>query len=228
MRDVPTELDGVRVLIASRNEVFRQGLHSMLQGLAIVHEVFLWKDDTTVTIADSGAIDLVIISLSNADNRVREIAEQWSQGNTKILAVLPDHDGDLASQPVDLPVDGILLESELTMTSLEDALHRMRTGQVPMPASLARELLARLRGHRRKPTGRQFVLTPRESQTLSLLAAGLSNKQIARRFGVSEHTAKRSVAGVLAKLNCANRALAVAVAMREGLLDEHAVSRQAL
>ncbi|MCI4066752.1 LuxR C-terminal-related transcriptional regulator [Micromonospora sp. R77] len=64
------------------------------------------------------------------------------------------------------------------------------------------------------------MLTPRERQALKLLAEGLSNKQIARRLGISEHGAKRHVGNVLAKLNCPNRTVAVTVALNHGLLTE--------
>ena len=55
-------------------------------------------------------------------------------------------------------------------------------------------------------------MTPRESETLNLLSKGLSNKQIARSLHISQHGAKRHVANVIAKLNCPNRTLAVALA----------------
>jgi DNA-binding NarL/FixJ family response regulator len=61
-------------------------------------------------------------------------------------------------------------------------------------------------------------LTPRELETLALLADGASNKVIARELHISVHTAKFHVAAVLAKLGARNRADAVAIAMRQGLV----------
>ncbi|HET8627624.1 MAG TPA: response regulator transcription factor [Thermomicrobiales bacterium] len=61
-------------------------------------------------------------------------------------------------------------------------------------------------------------LTPRELEVLQLLAAGLPNKTIARRLGISEHTAKFHVSAVLAKLDAASRTEAVATAARRGLV----------
>lgn len=62
-------------------------------------------------------------------------------------------------------------------------------------------------------------LTPREREVLDLLADGLSNKGIAARLGISEHTAKFHVASVLAKLGAANRADAVRRGVRRGLVS---------
>jgi DNA-binding NarL/FixJ family response regulator len=61
-------------------------------------------------------------------------------------------------------------------------------------------------------------LTPREREVLALLAAGAANKVIARRLGVSFHTAKAHVASVLAKLGASSRADAVARGVRAGLV----------
>lgn len=64
----------------------------------------------------------------------------------------------------------------------------------------------------------QAALTPREMETLTLLADGASNKVIARQLDISVHTAKFHVAAVLAKLQARNRADAVAIGLRHGLL----------
>lgn len=62
------------------------------------------------------------------------------------------------------------------------------------------------------------LLTPRELEVLHLLAAGLPNKIIALRLGVSEHTAKFHVSSVLSKLGAASRTEAVTTAARRGML----------
>jgi DNA-binding CsgD family transcriptional regulator len=61
-------------------------------------------------------------------------------------------------------------------------------------------------------------LTPREVDVAKLLAEGLSNKLIANRLGISEHTAKFHVNAILGKLGAQTRAEAVAVGVRSGLL----------
>ncbi|MEO8758988.1 MAG: helix-turn-helix transcriptional regulator [Devosia sp.] len=61
-------------------------------------------------------------------------------------------------------------------------------------------------------------LSPREQQVAALLLEGASNKIIARRLEISVHTAKFHVTAVLDKLGARNRADAVAIIMREGLI----------
>ena len=61
-------------------------------------------------------------------------------------------------------------------------------------------------------------LTPRELQVLQRIAEGDSNKEIAHRLGISEHTVKFHVNSILAKLNAQSRTEAVVRATRLGLI----------
>jgi DNA-binding NarL/FixJ family response regulator len=61
-------------------------------------------------------------------------------------------------------------------------------------------------------------LTPRELEVLQMIAAGESNKRIAWRLGISEHTVKFHVASILSKLAAGSRAEAVTVGIRRGLI----------
>lgn len=61
-------------------------------------------------------------------------------------------------------------------------------------------------------------LTPREREVLELIAEGLSNKIIALRLAISEHTAKFHVNSILDKLEADTRTDAVVRAARRGLL----------
>jgi DNA-binding NarL/FixJ family response regulator len=63
-----------------------------------------------------------------------------------------------------------------------------------------------------------LALTPREAEVLSLMAEGLSNKLIADRLRISEHTAKFHVNAILNKLGAETRTEAVVLAARRGLL----------
>ncbi|HEV2199995.1 MAG TPA: response regulator transcription factor [Bryobacteraceae bacterium] len=62
------------------------------------------------------------------------------------------------------------------------------------------------------------TLTPREVEALEMLAEGLSNKQIAARLNISEHTAKFHVNSILSKLHAGTRTEAVIRGIRCGLV----------
>jgi DNA-binding CsgD family transcriptional regulator len=66
---------------------------------------------------------------------------------------------------------------------------------------------------------RDVPLTPRELEVLTLLAEGKSNKEIARRLGISVHTAKFHVGALIDKLDAVGRTDAVAQAARHGVIQ---------
>jgi len=66
--------------------------------------------------------------------------------------------------------------------------------------------------------GEAPALTPREREVLAAMAEGASNKVIARRLGISFHTAKFHVASILTKLDADTRTEALARAARMGLV----------
>lgn len=61
-------------------------------------------------------------------------------------------------------------------------------------------------------------LTPREIEVLRMLAEGESNKAIAWKLGISEHTVKFHVSSIMSKLDAASRTEAVATGIRQGLI----------
>jgi DNA-binding CsgD family transcriptional regulator len=69
------------------------------------------------------------------------------------------------------------------------------------------------------PADGDVPLTPRELEVLTLLAEGKSNKEIARRLGISVHTAKFHVAALIDKLDAVGRTDAVAHAARRGVIQ---------
>jgi DNA-binding CsgD family transcriptional regulator len=68
------------------------------------------------------------------------------------------------------------------------------------------------------PAGDDLQLTPRELEVLALLAEGASNKLIARRLGISVHTAKFHVGSLIDKLDAVGRTDAVTHAARRGVI----------
>jgi DNA-binding NarL/FixJ family response regulator len=88
------------------------------------------------------------------------------------------------------------------------------------PRSFAAADLADAMRRRLSPTGPQ--LSPRESEVLGLLADGHGVAAIARQLFVSESTAKTHISKIYEKLGAANRAQAISIAMRSGLLASDA------
>ena len=68
------------------------------------------------------------------------------------------------------------------------------------------------------PARKVEALSPREVEVLGMLAEGISNKEIAARMAISEHTVKFHVASVMGKLHAGTRTEAVMLGVRMGLI----------
>ena len=101
---------------------------------------------------------------------------------------------------------------EAAQTELDEAISLFRElGARPDEVAAAR-LMARL------SAGGSGPLTPRQAQVLRLIAAGLTNPEIAAELGLSQRTIDRHVGDILTRLNVATRAAATAYAFELGLI----------
>ena len=134
--------------------------------------------------------------------------------------VLLTDDGDSVRQSDAWPSPvRALLPTNVGPTELVAAIHAVAVGFIIVRAEDA-DWAA---GKQRPATGPVSPapgesLTPREQQVLQMIAEGESNKRIAFRLGISEHTVKFHVASVLSKLNAGSRAEALAIGIRRGFV----------
>jgi DNA-binding NarL/FixJ family response regulator len=93
---------------------------------------------------------------------------------------------------------------------------------------VAKQVLNQFRGITKTLEGVAAPLTKRETQILTYIAEGNSNKEIARILSISEQTIKNHVSAILRKLNANDRAHAVALALRSGWISPEVKPRRAL
>lgn len=222
--------DPLRVIVVHANEVVRTGLATILETLEPPVDVTLCDHVRAAReVIEEADADVVIVSLAAGDGcegvDMRALCDRATAHGAKVLLLLGSADRETVFEMATMPCDGILVEDGITSADICEAFNRLRRGDMPVPASVLRGLLSEFRSLYGQRTGGTpagaggLYLTPREHETLRLLAQGLSNKQIARRLRISEHGVKRHVANILVKLNCPNRTLAAARAIREGLVD---------
>jgi DNA-binding CsgD family transcriptional regulator len=175
----------------------------------------------------------ILVALADrerAEDLVVHLAEEHGMVATLAGALdLEDHayDAVLSSEPIDDGTPHVILDDLLPSgdpTGNIFAVLPTSSGD----ALIAAALRLAAAGYRVAPAvpsppagsapGTAIVLTQREKQVVALLAEGASNKLIARRLGISVHTAKFHVAAILQKLGAVNRTDAIAIAMREGLI----------
>lgn len=132
-------------------------------------------------------------------------------------------------QQIGAPFDAALAQIELATTlialgrtelAMKEAT-QARDRLLDLGAEAEAERARRLIEHRAGSRADSFPgITQRERDVLELVAEGLTNRQIAERLVVSEHTIHRHVTNILRKLDLPSRTAAAAYAVRSGLLDE--------
>ncbi|MGP8000142.1 MAG: response regulator [Streptosporangiaceae bacterium] len=140
------------------------------------------------------------------------------QPDCKVVFLTVYDDEQYLYQALRVGAAGFLLK-RIKGGELVDYLCRICDGEVLIDPSLAGRVAlsaARLRSGEFWP-GAHLGLTQRESEVLSLLVAGLSNRAIAIKLVVSEETVKTHSRGIYRKLGVSDRAGAIAVALREGV-----------
>jgi DNA-binding NarL/FixJ family response regulator len=104
---------------------------------------------------------------------------------------------------------GYLLKN-LVRTELIETIRRVQAGKRVIPPDLAAELAARMG---------ESPITPRELSVLRGIAEGATNRGIGAKLNITEHTVKGHLKSILAKLDASDRAHAVVIAFRRGLLE---------
>lgn len=112
---------------------------------------------------------------------------------------------------------GYLLKTA-TREELIRAITAVAAGNGYLQAEVTMPLLKKF-AHEARTTDERRSLTLREVQTLECLADGLGNKEIANKLSLSEETVKSHLSNVYEKLGASDRAHAVAIALRQKLIQ---------
>ncbi|MGH3374434.1 MAG: helix-turn-helix domain-containing protein [Actinoallomurus sp.] len=212
--DTWTDLPDVLVVLS--NELARHGVSDMLRWTSGVGSMLSAASPCEAMPLLECGTDVLVAEVA-ADEDTRTLLDLAVSRRIKVLLILPQIDAETVELASAIPADGLLVQADLSVDTLGKALRSVLDDEFSVPSNLGRYLMARARGHAYRPDP-VVRLTPREKEVMSLLVDGLANKQIARVLSISENGVKRHVTSLLAKLNCPNRTLAVARALRAGLV----------
>ena len=214
--------DTCHVVLALRNQVERLGIEQMFASLdAVVSCRSHANLAAAVKEASLYESTVLVVALRDIDQVAGSLLGSATRQGVKLL-ILIDDDLTNLSRLAGMRSSGFVSISDLSVNKLSVAFQRLRNGEMPIPPQVAQFLFSvASEGCDAGRFQTRVRMTPREQEVLFLLVDGLSNKQIARRLGISVHGAKRHVANVLAKLDCSNRTLVVAKALRERLCEEY-------
>ena len=211
----------IRVVLVDDHAVVRQGLASLVDGSGDMEVVGTAADgNEAIEVVRSSHPDVVLMDLqmpgTDGVAATREIVGAGLGAQVLVLTSFSDEERIVAA--LDAGAVGYLLK-DAEADDVLDGIRAVSRGESPIHPRAARALLGARRADGGEPGagGPAAALTPREREVLSLVAAGLANKQIARRLGITDRTVKAHLTSVFARLGVEDRTQAALWAQRHGL-----------
>jgi DNA-binding NarL/FixJ family response regulator len=208
-------LTQTRVFVVAPTPMARAGLRSMLAAVEGAGVEVVGDSGPPPDPGSASAFSTAEVVLVADEDLLEEAALAVSEDGTQGLVLLSDEEG-AARLPRSLPLGGWgVVHTDASPEELGAAVAAVAQGLVVLPRTVADGALAEA------PAAEELSESPtaREGEVLGLLARGLSNKQIARELGISEHTVKFHISSLYAKLGVGNRAEAVSRGARHGLIS---------
>jgi DNA-binding NarL/FixJ family response regulator len=203
----------ITVLLADDHEVVREGLRLALLRSPHIRVVGEASDgEMAVQLVERRKPDIIVMDLRMPQMDGIEATEEILKRvpDAKILIFTAYSERALLQRGLESGAKGYVLK-EAPHETLLRAIERVAGGDTFVDPSLIPSLA----------TGRdgQEILTAREREILQLLADGMSNADVATRLFISQETVKSHVRHILAKLEAETRTQAVAIALREAMID---------
>lgn len=210
-----------RVLLADDQHMVRSGLRMILElgGIDVVGEASDGAEAVALAAELKPDVVLMDVRMPGTDGieATRRIVDADLPCRVVILTTF-----DLDRHVYDALVAGAagFLVKDASAQQLVNAVERTAAGEAPMASTVLARMIDRFL--ERAPAGasdppRLESLSPREREVLGLMAAGLTNTEIAEHLVVSIATVKTHVRNILAKLEARDRVQAVLLAHQYGL-----------
>jgi DNA-binding NarL/FixJ family response regulator len=222
------------VLVAEDQVLVRAGYRALLNaegGIAVVGEAGTAGEAITLaaeTRPDVVLLDLEMPGLETAGATARSVSDPAFTGVAVMVTVRSWSDarvvGALGAGAV-----GVMAK-DADPAELIGGVYALARGDALIPADVVRQLLCELLpASSRSPrpcVQRLEELTNREQTVFALLAAGLSNVEIAAHLAISPATAKTHISRMMMKLGARTRAQLVVLAYETGLVQPRSAARQ--
>jgi DNA-binding NarL/FixJ family response regulator len=206
----------IRIVLVDDHAVVRTGLAQLLdgsEGIEVVGAAATGAEAVVVvrdTRPDVVLMDLQMPEMDGVAATRRLLAET---PGTQVLVLTSYSDAERIVAALDAGAVGYLLK-DADPEEIISGVRAVSRGESPLHPRAARTLLTA------RSAGPTSGLTPRELEVLGLVRAGLANKQIARRLGISERTVKAHLTSTFARIGVVDRTQAALWAERHGVGGE--------
>lgn len=215
----------IRIVLADDHTLVRDGIRTLLgmvSDIALVGEASSGRE--TLDVVERTRPDVLLLDMRMPEGDGRFVVEELARrGALPATLILTTFDDDAAAlDVVRAGARGFLLK-DITLDRLVAAVRALAAGetliQPALTARAAQKLSESAAPQAPNTAGADAdAITPREREVLRLLAAGYSNREIARALFIAEGTVKNHVSNLLAKMCVRDRTRAVLKAAERGLL----------
>ncbi|MBO0775935.1 MAG: response regulator transcription factor [Actinobacteria bacterium] len=220
MTSSPSPLAGLSVFLVDDHAIVRSGVRAyldMIGDITVAGEASTGQEalDRIAALEPAGELpDVVLMDLlmpgMDGIEATRRIKARWPV--IEVVAVTSFLEEAKVRAALAAGAAGYLLK-DAQAGEVAAALRAAAAGECHLDPAVGKLIAASLRG----PRPAASTLTAREREVLALIADGATNRQIARRLGVTERTARTHVSNILGKLQLTSRTQAALWAVREGL-----------
>lgn len=201
----------IRVLIADDHVTVREGLAAIVgrqADLIIVGEAATGKEAVDLWRSTKPDVTLLDLRMPEMDGIGALLAIRAIDPSAHVIVFTTFNTDQDISLAISAGAKGYLLK-DAPREEMLDCIRRVHAGETIIPPALVAKLATSISN---------TPLTARELEVLRLLAQGSPNKEIAAKLFVSETTVKSHLRNLFSKLHVINRAEAIAVAAKRGLI----------
>jgi len=226
-------MDKIKVMVIDEQAFFRTGVRQALSDQSDLEILECDPSQNALELIEANLPDVALLGSDLANHNGIELGRKIAQHfpNTKVIVLSPDPNDEELFEVIKTAA-AACLSKRATGNELASTIRRAYSGEYPINESLmtrpkvAKHILNQFRGFTRTLEGVAAPLTRRETQILTYIAEGNSNKEIAHILEISEQTIKNHVSAILRKLNANDRAHAVALALHSGWISPEAKPRR--
>ncbi len=217
----------IQILIAEEQRIYGDSLCALLEREQDFKVVGVSRDGaTTIQMSQQNKPDVLLLNISNkmTVNDEMEVLDELQKLSVPVRTILmaSSLSGPDLKRALLLGVRGVVLNTSSTQALL-DGIRGVMEGQYWIGTEISASVLGALRDNTESTNGNgskgAFGLTSREMQIVSVVVAGYSNAEIAKKHGISEQTVKHHLSSIFDKLGVFNRLELALFAVHHKLVD---------
>ncbi len=216
----------VSVCLVAENRLLRDSLARLLRkqvGISVAG--VMRNSENTLEQVVQSACEILITDCSPGSNQSQFLYDLQKQDSSfKILLIGMDNDPEIFLKAVYLGIHGYVLK-DASAGEIVTAVRGVARGEAACPAGLCMKLIEQVSSEARRKAARTLSveragsrLTHRQVQLMSLVAEGMTNKEIAANLNLSQYTVKNHIRRVMRQVEAVSRYDAVAMIRSTGQL----------